>query len=659
MSPHRLGDLLDMKLIQTLAESNYQATGLPLSIVDAFDRSFLVRAGWTDLCINFHRANPVSRQICLESDAAVREHLVPGEAYQYKCKFGLWHIAIPIQVSGQHLATMFMTQFCTEGEVPERQFFCLQAQKFGYDLDAYLTALDRLPVFSREKVNYLIAYDQALVQFISGLAEQALLIKQAHEDLEDQIRERTGELAQANKFLENIFENSADAIGIVDQHGALTKWNKAAEELYGYSFQELRGKPTFDLYADKDELTQMMSRLRLDGFVKNYEVNMKKKDGRLFPCSLSIRILKEAQKTIGSVTVARDLTETKKNLANLEAANNQLQALVAEADRRNQQMTLLQEIGDTLQDCRNLSETFDVLAHYGPRFFPGFNGALYLLGESQNLYELAASWGRNSAPLELVFAQQDCWALRRSRSFLVDDPQIALNCAHVSSSLPAAYLCLPMMAEGKAMGVLHLQKTSLDPQEQLAAIEPYARTVAEAMALALANLKLRETLREQAIRDGLTGLFNRRYLDETLERELSRSQRQGTNIAIIMLDLDHFKEYNDTYGHEAGDELLRTLGQFLQSQIRKGDIACRFGGEEFLLVMLGAPPEAVLERVSALVAELRQLHLQSSAARPITISAGVAFYPQHGFTLRELIRTASTALSRAKAEGRDRVKVAE
>ncbi len=658
MSTYRLADLLDLSLLQTLAESNYQATGLPMSIVDALDRSFLVRAGWTDFCMNFHRAHPASRQICLASDAAVRQHLAEGEAHQYQCQFGLWHIAIPIMVAGQHLATMFMTQFCTEGEVPERHFYRLQAEKFGYDLEAYLAALDRVPVFSQEKVNYIMAFDKALVQFISGLAEQSLLVKKSHEELEERIREHTAELSQAKNFLENIFENSADAIGIVDRRGVLTKWNKAAEELYGYTFKELQGKPIFDLYADKEELARMMSQLRREGYVKNYEINMRKNDGGVFPCSLSIRILKENREILGSVTMARDLTEAKKNLANLEAANKQLQTLVAEADRRNQQMSLLQEMGDILQACQTISETFEAVAHFGPKFFPDFTGALYLFNATENLYEMGANWGETSA-LESVFGPQDCWALRRSRAFGVDDSLTGLNCAHVSSRLPGAYLCLPMMAEGKAMGVLHLQKPTLALWEQLADLEQYALTVAEALALSLANLQLRETLRQQAIRDGLTGLFNRRYLEETLERELSRSQRQGTHIGIIMLDLDHFKEYNDTFGHEAGDELLRTLADYLQSQIRKGDIACRYGGEEFLLALVGAPPEAVLERVAALVADVRQLHRRAPSLRPLTISAGVAFYPQHGVTLKELIRAADAALYRAKAEGRDRLVAAD
>ncbi len=215
-----------------------------------------------------------------------------------------------------------------------------------------------------------------------------------------------------------------------------------------------------------------------------------------------------------------------------------------------------------------------------------------------------------------------------------------------------------MMAQGEIMGIFHLRKATTGSKEQIQDIGQFATTVAEAMAMALANLKLRETLRNQAIRDGLTGLFNRRYLEETLERELSRGKRQGNPLGVIMLDLDHFKEYNDTYGHNAGDELLCALGQLIQDQVRREDIACRFGGEEFLLIMPGAPLEVALERANELNLSVKQLHKNSPALKPITISAGVAIFPDHGGNGKDVIRAADAALYRAKEEGRDRVVVA-
>jgi diguanylate cyclase (GGDEF)-like protein len=177
------------------------------------------------------------------------------------------------------------------------------------------------------------------------------------------------------------------------------------------------------------------------------------------------------------------------------------------------------------------------------------------------------------------------------------------------------------------------------------------------MGMALANLNLRESLKNQAIRDGVTGLFNRRYLNETLERDFSRGKRLGANMGFIMMDLDHFKEYNDIYGHEAGDQMLEALGNLIRWQTRKEDIPCRYGGEEFLIVMSGASLEVVLERARELHQQVKQLHLQYRHLHPVTISAGVAVYPDHGSSGKEIIRAAEGALHRAKADGRDCVVV--
>ncbi len=466
------------------------------------------------------------------------------------------------------------------------------------------------------------------------------------------------EVKRAHQYLNNIFDNSAEAIGIVDRHGIIKKWNKASEEVYGYAFEELEGKTAFLLYAVQDELANMLIQLRRDGYVRNYEITMKRKDGGTFPSSLSVKVLRDENgNNIGSVTVARDLTEQKEKEEKLREANERLQALVKESDQRNRHMSLLQEMSDVFQSCQTSGETYSAIAHFVPKFFPDYGGALYLLNNSKNLYEMTATWGE-AAALELVFGHDECWSLRRTRAYLVANSGTTMNCRHVATELPGSYLCVPMMAQGEVMGILHLRKATPEDPDQMKAIGQFATTVAEAMAMALANLKLRETLRNQAIRDGLTGLFNRRYLEETLERELSRGKRSGTTMGVIMLDLDHFKEYNDTYGHNAGDELLCALGQLIQDQVRKEDIACRYGGEEFLLIMPGAPMEIALERANELNLSVKQLHMQSTSFKHITISAGVAIFPDHGNNGKDVIKAADAALYRAKEEGRDRVVVA-
>ncbi len=466
------------------------------------------------------------------------------------------------------------------------------------------------------------------------------------------------ELKTAYRYLNNIFDNSAEAIGIVDRHGMVKRWNKSCEDIYGYSFEELRGKRAFDLYADKDALANMLIQLRQDGCVKDYEIEMKRKDGSTFPCSLSVKVLRdENHQNMGSVTIARDLTEHKENLRKLQAANEQLQVLVSESNRRNQQMTLLQKMSDVFQSCQTSGETYRAIANFVPQFFPDHSGALYILNNSKNLFEMTSIWG-DAPNLELVFDHQECWSLRRSRAYLVHDSGTAMNCRHLGADTPGSYLCVPLMAQGEVMGILHLCKAAPEPADQIKDTGQFAGTLAEAMALALANLKLRETLRNQAIRDGLTGLFNRRYLEETLERELSRGKRSGSPLGVIMLDLDHFKEYNDNYGHNAGDELLCALGQIIQDTVRREDIACRYGGEEFLLIMPGAPLDVALDRARSLNERVRQLHLQSSSLKAITISAGVAIFPDHGASGKEVILAADAALYQAKEAGRDRVVVA-
>jgi diguanylate cyclase (GGDEF)-like protein len=188
-----------------------------------------------------------------------------------------------------------------------------------------------------------------------------------------------------------------------------------------------------------------------------------------------------------------------------------------------------------------------------------------------------------------------------------------------------------------------------------------AATFADQVALAVTNLRLRETLRQQSIHDPLTGLHNRRYLQEVMQRELARTERKKNMLAVIILDVDHFKRFNDTYGHEAGDAVLRNLAQLIGRQIRGSDIACRYGGEEFILVL----PEASLSIARQRCELLREaalgmrVMLSGQTLGPVSISLGLALFPQHGNTVEELIQAADAALYRAKQTGRNRLMIAD
>ena len=188
-------------------------------------------------------------------------------------------------------------------------------------------------------------------------------------------------------------------------------------------------------------------------------------------------------------------------------------------------------------------------------------------------------------------------------------------------------------------------------------MQTLAVTVGDHISLALANIRLREALRHQVVHDVLTGLFNRRYLEETLEREIYRGQRKGASLGLIMLDLDNFKHFNDTYGHEAGDNLLHTLGKFLAEQVRREDVACRYGGEEFVLILPEASSEIVQQRAKDIRREFPKIPVVHSGQvlQSVTLSLGVAMFPEHGATGREVLRAADEAMYRAKAHGRNRV----
>jgi diguanylate cyclase (GGDEF)-like protein/PAS domain S-box-containing protein len=495
-------------------------------------------------------------------------------------------------------------------------------------------------------------------------------------------RRAENDLRQAKESLENILDNSADPIGIVDSHGRIIKWNKACARIFGYSFDELEGKSSFELYADPKELEVMLAQLRRDGSVRGYEIQMKKKAG-IAPFALSISLLYDRdQKVIGSVCVARDRSEIKKTLddlatvnkrlqhevnerkqmeAALQETNRRLQGVVAQVEERNRAMSLANEMADILQTCQISEEAYEAIAHFMPQFFPNSAGALYMLNNSRNLFEAVATWGK-APPAQAVFTAEECWSVRRGRLHKVDRPQEALLCQHVTQDIPDDYLCVPLIAQGETLGVFHL-RLGHRAEGQVAGLataeEQLALAVAEDLALSLANLKLRETLRSQAIRDPLTGLFNRRYMEETMERELNRVKRQGMPLGVIMMDLDYFKQYNDTYGHNAGDDLLSALGSLVKSQIREEDIACRYGGEEFLLIMSGASVEVTMERAEMLRQAIKEMHLHYRSLKPITVSLGVAVYPYHGNTSLQLIRTADAALYQAKQEGRDRIVLAE
>ncbi len=463
-----------------------------------------------------------------------------------------------------------------------------------------------------------------------------------------------------------IVESSDDAIIGEDLQGDIISWNAAAERMYGYKAEEVIGRPISLLVPleHPEEIPQIMERLRRGESVNHFDTARVKKNGELVEVSLTISPVKDAAGNIvGASTIARDISESKRSEDALQQANAVLTGWLRELEKRSLETSLLNEMGDLLQTCVSVEEAYAVVARFGQQLFPSESGALCVMNASRNLVEAVAVWGASLAG-ERVFAPDECWALRRGQPHLTDDSASGLICRHVQPRPGRSYLCVPMMGQGEALGVLHLQSGNLDDEPDSRLTETKQRlaiTSSGHVGLALANLRLRETLRIQSIRDPLTGLYNRRYMEESLARELRRAARNQRTCGAIMLDLDLFKRFNDTFGHEAGDALLRELGTFLQHRTRREDIACRYGGEEFVIILPEASVEVTCHRADRLRDEFKRLSVQhrGRALGSVTLSLGVAVFPDHGSTVEEILRAADRALYRAKGEGRDRAVVGE
>jgi diguanylate cyclase (GGDEF)-like protein/PAS domain S-box-containing protein len=337
--------------------------------------------------------------------------------------------------------------------------------------------------------------------------------------------------------------------------------------------------------------------------------------------------------------------------------NLQNERMVRELTKRSNRATNLAKMAELLQSCTEVKDAFSVVAGMAAKVFPELRGAVHLFNASHERLEVAAIWEDCSLP-DAAFGAQDCWALRTGHMHVVPAGDHSAECAHVTSP-DHSYICLPLLAHGEAIGILHFQMIEAGevPQPVLFTVNMFA----EQVGLSVANIRLREALRNQSIRDPLTGLYNRRYLEEMLERETRRAVRAEQGLGVLMLDLDHFKKFNDTYGHEAGDTVLRETAAFLLKSVRAEDIVCRFGGEEFLVILPVADVKATQARAERIRSKLRELTVlhQGKSLGMVTVSVGVAELPQHGTTPKELIEAADSALYRAKKEGRDRVVVVE
>lgn len=478
-------------------------------------------------------------------------------------------------------------------------------------------------------------------------------------------RETEEALAQERNLLRTLIDNLPDNVYIKNSGSRFVLANLAVARFMGVEKPEdLIGRLDADFYPrefaakyQNDEQQVVQSGQPLFRVV---EIVPDRSGRRRWFSTTKVPLRDGSGNILGVVGVGQDVTNRKEAEEALRQANEKLTHYVDTLQKSNKEALLLNEVGDLLQSCRVDQDVFTIIEKYAGELFPGLCGGIYILHKPQNILESVVTWGEVIFG-DAVFMPEACWGMRRGRAHVVADQSNRLYCQHISDNpehefIP--YLCQPMNAQGEVLGLLHLQGRQ---GQAVAEYEGLARSLAERVALALANLNLRENLHIQAIRDPLTNLFNRRVMEESLEREVHRAIRYRRPLGLIMLDIDNFKAFNDSFSYAAGDTLLRELGAYLQANLRKGDLTCRYGGEEFILILPESTPENTLKRADQLREGIKRLRVQHQGLPlgVVTISLGIACFPQHGKSMYEMLRAVDTALHHAKSAGKNCVTMAE
>ena len=316
------------------------------------------------------------------------------------------------------------------------------------------------------------------------------------------------------------------------------------------------------------------------------------------------------------------------------------------------QVETLFNMTDMLQSALGYADANAVLRATATKLLPRLGGALYIFNNSGDRLELSTHWsiadGRE--PIATI-APSQCWALKRGKAHLNLAGSGALRCLHEQEG--AVLLEIPMMARGEVYGLLQVESAAADPQRELEQATPVATAIADAMSLALSNIALREKLRTQALRDPLTGLYNRRYMEDVLERYANLAERNQSALSVVMFDLDHFKRLNDEHGHALGDAVLTGVAATVLGTIRPSDIACRYGGEEFVVLLPDCPMDEAIAKAEALRARIERL--SDNHGVRVSASFGIATIPESSAKVPDVLADADEALYRAKADGRNLV----
>jgi diguanylate cyclase (GGDEF)-like protein len=341
-----------------------------------------------------------------------------------------------------------------------------------------------------------------------------------------------------------------------------------------------------------------------------------------------------------------------------QKANRELEESIQKLKEQADETNLLSTLRDELQLCVNLQEVYECARGGYIRLCPGTSGALCIITNSRNMMETVITWGEPS--LADCHPPESCCSLRSGQPRWREPAVSEIHCNHFEGGRPERYVCVPVLAHGDTLGLAHIEFPDAESTAHARKCVLALRQLLQLIGMAIASMRLRMKLEQQSIRDPLTNLFNRHFMEVALERELSLAARRKTMLAVLMLDVDHFKEFNDTHGHAVGDIVLQAVAEVCRNTVRTEDIACRYGGEEFTIILPDINSETAYARANSIRSAVADLRVEDGKEMygDVTMSIGLALYPESGTTAATLLRRADEALYRAKQQGRNQVLLA-
>lgn len=535
-----------------------------------------------------------------------------------------------------------------------------------------LNAFLGLPFFSRDEFVGMVGianrpggYDESLIEFL-----QPFLITCSNLIItlrsERKRKEAEKNLRESEARGRAILTGATEAIVTINDKGIIEDMNPATEKIFGYTLNDMLGKNVKMLMpepfqSNHDRYLRKYAETGMKNIIgQGREVVGKRKDGSEFPMFLSVNHI-----TVGNrdmfTGVIRDITEQKVHAEELRKLNEDLSIRLAELDTLNSVNEQLNEMNGFFQSAESQQDLYDTLSKFCQRLFPTEKGGYFSIENGKTL-ELSANWGGDYDAID-YFPINDCWAMRKGELKTQHKDDSYLICDHLSGLNFHHAICQPVSTRDGIVGMLSLHlplSKVLSPREEQLKYEQNLETLAaisERLGVAIANLQLREKLKRESIRDPLTKLFNRRFFDESFELAFRRSKRSGESLSIIIIDADNFKSFNDSFGHEAGDVVLQKIAETLANSCRSQDVPCRYGGEEFAIILIGCDIEAASIKAEEIRASIENLKIEYAGTLlpAITISCGVSAVDKKCVEFATCVRAADTALYQAKKAGRNRV----